>query len=333
MKSALTHTQIEDLLLYCGADKLQMWKGNKIQFCCPIHGESNPSCGIDSDFSPPDEPTEHYQVFHCFSCGESGTIPTFVKKSLPDQFKTYKKVYQFLKDRYEVSFQYHYDPETKTIKRYEDQYDIPEETRHILPMSTLAPFRSGKETYQYFFDRGFDKADMREFKIGRDLQSQTITMPVFWEDGQLAGVIGRYIDPARRKNARFKIYSFPKGSLLFPLDKFEANGTVILVEAIFDVIMLRRWGFFNTLATMGDGFSRQQADLVLERCNKVIPLFDNDAGGDVARKLVEKRLKGKCLISYPSYYPEYGKDPCEWGETETVKVIQSAGRKKNIPRL
>lgn len=31
----LTKNQIEDLLNYIGVDKVQFWKGDKIQFCCP----------------------------------------------------------------------------------------------------------------------------------------------------------------------------------------------------------------------------------------------------------------------------------------------------------
>ena len=39
-RSLMTKEQVEDLLHYIGVDKIQEWKGNKIQFCCPIHGES-----------------------------------------------------------------------------------------------------------------------------------------------------------------------------------------------------------------------------------------------------------------------------------------------------
>lgn len=34
----LSKEQIEDLLDYIGVEKVQQWKGSKIQFCCPIHG-------------------------------------------------------------------------------------------------------------------------------------------------------------------------------------------------------------------------------------------------------------------------------------------------------
>lgn len=37
-RTALTKEQIEDLLEYIGVEKVGQWKGDNIQFCCPIHG-------------------------------------------------------------------------------------------------------------------------------------------------------------------------------------------------------------------------------------------------------------------------------------------------------
>lgn len=334
--SGLSKDQVIDLLEYIGVESIMPWKGDNIQFCCPIHGESHPSCGISLDYSPDDRPNEHYQVFHCFSCGEGGTLPRFLQKSLPDQFKNIKEAKQFLKSRYNVSYSYSFDPETRRIVRYEDRYSEElEPRRHELPRSSLAPFKSGKETYQYFFDRGFDREDVKKFMIGRDLDSETVTVPAFWEDGTLAGIIGRYIDPNRPKNMRFKIYQFPKGSLIFPLDKLEViNNTIIGCESMFDAILLHKWGFPNAVAMMGDGMSRQQADQIASRCKVFIDLFDHDKGGATAREIAKRRLGKRVLYLTPSYYPERGKDPSDWGELETVRVIRSASFiGSGIPRL
>lgn len=337
MSNMMTKEQIEDLLdNVVETPSRRDWKGNKIQFCCTVHGESHPSCGINIDFTPDDRPNDHFQVVHCFSCGFSGTIPWFVFKSLPDRFKSIKEVEEFLKKRYGVTYAYTYDPKTQTIKRYEDFGQEQKNTRFELPKYKLAPFKSGKQTYQYFFDRGFDKEDMQKFMIGRDLESETITIPAFWEDGVLAGVIGRYIDPNRPKNMRFKIYEFPKGSLIYPLDKIEViNDTLIGCESMFDVIKLHKWGFPNAIAMMGDGMSRQQADQIVSRCKVFIDLFDNDKGGLEARRIAKRRLGNRVMYLTPTYYPEHGKDPSDWGELETVKVIKSASflGAKLIPRL
>lgn len=335
MTNMMSKDQIEDLLVYLGSSKLTQWKGDKIQACCPIHGESNPSFGINVDFSPPDKPQEHYQVFNCLSCHAHGTIPWLVHQSLPDQFKTVKDAIQWLKDKYGVEYAYHYDPKTKTLKRYEEFYEEVVEKRFTVPMSKLAPLKSGKQTFQYFFDRGFDKEDMKEYMIGRDLANETVTIPVFWEDGELAGIIGRYIDPSRPKNKRYRIYEFPKSELLYPLDKLEvSDDTLILVEGQFDAMMLRKWGYFNVLATFTNAISRHQVDLIVSKCSKVITLFDYDEGGDIARENTDRVLGSKINVFHPTWYPRKGKDPAEWGEKNTVKVIKSAewSRRKTIPR-
>ena len=135
---------------------------------------------------------------------------------------------------------------------------------------------------------------------------------------------------------RFKIYEFPKGSLIYPLDKLEViNNTIIGCESMLDVIKLHKWGYPNAVAMMGDGMSKQQADMIVSRCKVFIDLFDNDKGGLEARRIAKRRLGNRVMYLTPTYYPEKGKDPSDWGELETVKVIKSASflGAKSIPRL
>jgi DNA primase len=336
-----TKEQIEDLLTnVLDTPKMCSWKGDTIQFCCTIHGESNPSCGINLDYCTHDEPNLHGQVFNCFSCGESGSIAWLVYKSLPDRFKSVSQAEKFLKQKYGVSTKLLNTPdEGVLIHRYEDKFidvDKMADQQEVKPMSTLAPLKSGKQTYQYFFERGFDREDMKKYMIGRDLVEKTVTIPIFWENKKLAGVIGRYIDPKRPKNSRFKIYDFKRSSLIYPLDKVEpVNDTLILVEACFDVIMLNKWGFPNAIATMTNKVSKEQARQIRDRCSKLIVLCDLDERGDLLMKTAKKYLGKDIQFLTPTYRPECGKDPCEWGELETVKVIHSAtflGMSK-LPRL
>lgn len=326
-----TKEQIEDLLdNVLRTPKRQQWKGNKIQFCCTVHGESHPSCGINIDFSP--NVGEHYTVFHCFACGEGGSIPWLVYKSLPDRFHNVKEAQDFLNNRYgvnEVAFTY--NSRTKQITLYEDFSDK-KKKRFEADRIQLALFKSGKETYKYFFNRGFTIEDMQSFKIGRDLENRTVTIPCFYEDGVLAGIIGRYISSKRLKNERFKIYAFPKGSTLFPLDHLKVvNDTVIIVEGMFDCMMMHKWGFRNCLAIMTNGISPFQVAKIRTLCSKVILLLDNDERGKDGERIAKKKLRNSgVIIMTPTYYPESGKDPCEWGKEETTKVVESAS---SISRL
>ena len=186
------------------------------------------------------------------------------------------------------------------------------------------------------FVNALTKEDMKKYSIGRDLKEETVTIPVFWEDKKLAGVIGRYIDPNRPKNSRFKIYDFKRSSLIYPLDKVEpVYDTLILMEACLDVIMLNKWGYPNAIATMTNKVSREQAKQIKDRCSKLIVLCDLDDRGVKLLDTANKYLSKDVQICIPTYTPEKGKDPCEWGELETIKVIESAKYMglSNLPRL
>lgn len=329
MTNLLTKEQIEDLLHYIDIDKVQQWKGDKIQFCCPIHGESHPSCGINAHYQK-DFHSPVTQVFNCFSCHESGELDWFLYKSMPDKFRTVGQARKFIQSRYGVDL-------TKRkrlvavnrISYYEDNFvdlDVVEK-RKVIPRSHLAIYKSGKETYSYYFKRGFDKSDMKEYMIGRDLENETVTIPVFYEDGELAGIIGRYINPHRRHGERFKIYdNFNRGMLIYPLDKLEViDDTLIMVESMLDVQAMRKWGIKNVFALMGSSLTSAQADLIKSRCSRVIDLLDNDDGGERAREKARKKL-GKSIMYLTVKYPDlkYGKDPTEWGEKRTKETLKTA---------
>lgn len=319
MKTALDRDDIIDLLenvLDTEVVESSKVKGD-IMFNCTIHGESNPSAGVSVEKG----------VFNCFSCHARGSISWLVYKSLPDDYKNLAQVDHFLKERYGVDFEKIDRDFSEGIKRYEDFLNTENQIveRFELPLYKIAPYKSGKETYQYFFDRGFTKDTLISFKIGRDLKSKTVTIPVFWEDKKLAGIIGRYIDPNRPKNQRYKIYEFPKGSLLFPLDKYKAteDNTVILVEGILDAVWLHQLGFHNALSILGNGMSKEQAKLVKRRARKVIDMFDNDEGGIISRDIA-KKLLGKSISYYTVEYPEGKKDPQDCNLDEIVKMITNA---------
>lgn len=334
MRSTLTQDEAEDLLEYIGCNKIGFWKGSKISACCPVHSETRPSFGIDIDFSPDDNPNLHLAVCNCFSCGFHGTIPWLLVNTIHDECPNISAAERWIKERYGVKFDYATDDSGNfSVVRYEDQYDVKPVERQVKELTKIAPFRSGKETYQYFFDRGFDKEDMRKFKIGRDLINETVTFPVFYEDGKLAGVIGRYIDPKRKHNERYKIYEFERSHLVYPADKVEViNDTIIGCEGMFDVLALHKWGYTNAVSLMGASMSKKQANWIASHCRKYISLHDNDDGGESLFESTKEKLKGRVLVLRPTYYPTNGKDPCEWGYKKTRRVIESALFGRRISR-
>lgn len=332
MSNLLDRDQIIDLLEnVLGTFVTEASKSKSdIQYNCQIHGESTPSAGVSVEKN----------LFNCFSCHARGNLSWLVYKSLPDEFRSLTQVNHYLKERYGV------DLETETtkidikdgIKRYDDflNNEKEEKTRFTMSRYKIAPFKSGKETYRYFYDRGFSEETLVSFNIGRDTRSKTVTIPVFWEDKELAGIIGRYIDPNRPKNQRYKLYEFPKGSTMFPLDKLEVgeDKTIILVEGILDALWLHQLGFKNTLSILGNGMSKEQAKIVKSKARSVIDMFDRDTGGETARKIARNML-GSDMIYYTTEYPEGRYDPqdCNLGEIQTMIDNKVNVRARKITRL
>ena len=250
-------------------------------------------------------------------------------KAMPERFKSFGFAMNFLKSRYGLEFHsFKKKANLIHIKRYGESEAVKESKRQVQSRYSLAVYKSGKETYKYFFNRGFTKEDMKEYMIGRDLQNKTVTIPVYYEDGELAGVIGRYISKNRAHNERYKIYNFEKSKVLFPIDKVEVvDDTLIIVESQFDCMMMRKWGMKNVLATMGGTISKAQANIIAGKCSKVALLFDNDEGGRKATEKAVRLLKGRVRI-LPFTYPDesLGKDPSEWGEDATYKCVCSIGK-------
>lgn len=322
MKTRLTQEDIEDLLSVCGTSPTVWNAHGNMQVCCPIHGEVHPSCGVSSD----------KQVFNCFSCGASGSFPWMLYLSQPDQFPSYKSAVEFIQNEYGAT--YEVSEKSHDIMRYEDvkeeKYVFKEKT---IPRYKIAPYMSGKETYKYFFNRGFTEEDMREFMIGRDLIHKTVTIPVFNEEDELLGVLGRYISKDRLKNERYKIYDhFNRGNYLYPLNKFEENGTIILLEGQFDAIRMHSLGYHNALAKMGLELTKPQARWIKNHCDRVIDICDNDNRGREALEADAEMLKGVRVLRVD--YPDYGKDPCEWEEDDIRDMIENAGnRNRKIKRF
>lgn len=328
MQTELSREQIKDLLRHAGVTKIIDRGKKNIQFCCPVHGESTPSMGIRIEDT----------VCHCFSCHWSGNIQWLLFKTCPDEFKSVYEVERWIKEKYNVDLGKYAVDFSKNLRRYddnEDEYEEIEEKQHELPRHFLAPFKSGKETYKYYFDRGFNKKDLIYFNVGRDLENETVTIPVYNPDSTLCGVVGRYIDPNRPKNARYRVYEFPKGKITYPIDKLVIqDDTLILVEGILDAMWLHKHGYTNAQSILGNGLTYEQCDLLTQYdFSTVILAFDKDKGGDTAIQIAKKRLGDNYTYKLVTY-PEGVKDVQEMTKEQLDEMFARVKNgKRSIRRI
>lgn len=331
--NAMSEAQIRDLLDYIGVEKIKHTNGRgNIMFCCPVHNESNPSSGINIDL----------QVFNCFSCHYKGSIPWFLVGALPDEFPNLYLAEKFIRDRYDVDYE-SYDTEwrEKGAVRFSEDSDEFENvvSKFTQPLLKIAPYKSGKETYSYFYERGFDKHDVKKYKIGRDLKNETITIPVFWEDDKLCGVIGRYIDPSIPSNMRYKVYDFPKSDILYPINFYQSKrDRVYLVEGNLDALWCHKHGATEVLALQTNAISKAQAQWILDNnIHEVVDMTDNDKMGAYATDSIKKAFKDKPikLLTCKHLYPSHAKDPQDCNLEELWHMINhpKSNLVKSAPRF
>lgn len=279
--------------------------------------------------------------FNCFSCHASGGLEWLVMQSLPDTFKNFYEVDKFIRDRYNVDLSSYDVTLAKNLRRYGDTIPSPDPRgeKKIIPKSFIAPFKSGKETYKYFYNRGFTKETLQHFKIGRDLENKTVIIPLFYDnENELAGCIGRYIDPNRRKNERYKIYEVNTGSLVFPQDKCKPlDDVLIVVEGTLDAIYMHQLGYTNTFATLTNAISTTQTQWVKKQnATKLLDLTDNDDMGNIATSIIKQKL-GKTLqiINAKQFYPDGCKDPNDCTKEQIDTLIHKAlhSNKKALKRM
>jgi DNA primase len=76
---------------------------------------------------------------------------------------------------------------------------------------------------------------------------------------------------------------FSKGSTLFGIDlaakAIGRTGTAIICEGYTDVIALHMAGFENAVATLGTALTREHAQRLGRRCERIVLLFDGDTAG------------------------------------------------------
>ena len=327
--------------------------GDNIQMCCPFHGETRPSCGINV----------YTEVGYCFSCGETFTLAKLVAhcKGWTNSFRDkdgntyenydYNKADEWLEEKYNIEKKV-ITKENMGIIRIEDDVEEEEQEdvnkRHEMSKLKLAVFKSGKVVHSYFLERGFTKETAKKFLIGWDAKRMRITMPVLWEDGVPCGVIGRAVLEMKINGERnpefYRIYkkgndfkyhiydNFPVGDIIYPLPYFKpVDDMAILVEGQFDAIWGHEQGFPQFASTLGSKLTYNRR---LGRCKqieilqkfgvkKVLLLRDPDEAGRKGAEHDYKLLRKEGMIVYGTDYPEGKTDPQELTAEEIQSMIDN----------
>lgn len=144
--------------------------------------------------------------------------------------------------------------------------------------------------------------------------------------GKIIGFSGRCLDDSGPKymNSPESVV-FKKGSNFFGLNlasrEISKKGRVIVSEGNFDLVMLHKHGFPESLAVLGSGFTEKHASMLSRFSDNVYLLFDGDDGGrKITWRALELFLPSK-VHPKVAILPE-GEDPDSFLETNGGEALQ-----------
>ena len=291
-----------------GYVKLQK-KGSNLFGLCPFHHEKSPSFSVS--------PSK--QMYHCFGCGVSGNVITFVM-----EYENYSFVeaLKYLADRAGVELpEPEYSGEAKKradtkailleINKAAAQYFYVQLLRpqggHALTYlkdrklsdDTIKAFGLGysnkysDDLYKYLKSKGY-KDDMIsqaglisiDEKYGvHDKFWNRVMFPIMDVNSRVIGFGGRVMGDAKPKYLNSpETIIFDKSRNLYGLNRARKSRKpyFLLCEGYMDVISLHQAGFTNAVASLGTALTPGHAALIKRYVNEVYLTYDSDEAGTKA---------------------------------------------------
>lgn len=281
-------------------------KGGNYWACCPFHNENTPSFSVSGS----------KQMYHCFGCGVSGNVYTFVMKY---ENYSFQEAVKLLADRAGVKLpEIEYSEEQKkkanrrarllevnreAAKFFFYQLRSPRGTIGIqylkkreLTDETMQKFglgyagKNGAELIQYLRQRGFEDelirdAGLASFSEKHGLLSQfwnRVMYPIQDVNGKVIGFGGRVMGDGEPKYLNSpETPVFDKRRNLYGLNyaRKARSGNMILCEGYMDVIAMHQAGFTQAVASLGTAFTPEQANLLRRYTDSVLLAYDSDGAG------------------------------------------------------
>lgn len=275
---------------------------------CPFHDDKIPSLSVSRKAD--------VWLWHCFACRIGGTVIDFVMKK---EGLSLRETYRRLGELSGAA-----EPAVRSLGLLKEVADFYHKTffedkrgreylksRGIRSDETLRSFKVGFASgvlKKVFIDKHSLKS-LKDLGVLNDLGNEvfynSVTVPLFDQDGAVAGLYGR--------NVSLKRHLYLKGPHRGLLNRQGASGTrkVILTESVLDAMSLYELGVRNVLACYGtSGFTEFHKELLeKERVGEVEICFDNDTAGQAAARSLAARLWPLKIKCASVKFPEGVKDP------------------------
>ncbi|MBD3260873.1 MAG: toprim domain-containing protein [Candidatus Altiarchaeales archaeon] len=232
----------------------------------------------------------------------------------------------------------------RPFKLLEEAGEKREHPRFTLPPSVLAAYSLsadngiGYRAIDYWGKCSREQAD--EYKLGYDRKHHRIIVPVFHEDNVLAGLVGRTMLKGVVGN---RWYNYDKGKFktgraILGIHRPIKDAPIVVVEGPGDYINLTAMGIPNVYCIFGSEFTNWQVDNIVKWNKPVVPMFDFDKPGFIAKRKFIKAVAHRVKIwgfEYPSAaFDENGKaDPGAIPHDEAEFLLSTFSEATKIKRL
>ena len=282
-------------------------KGSNHWGCCPFHNEKTPSFAV----------SENKQMYHCFGCGESGNVYTFLMKyenfSFPEAIKA-------LADRAGVALpeMEYTEEQKKRASRRQRLLDVNKDAatffyyqlrksphgeiglaylrKRELTDETMKKFglgyagKNGAELVAYLRKKGYRDEEIRNAGLATysersGLVSQfwnRVMYPIQDVNHRVIGFGGRVMGEGEPKYLNSpETDIFDKRRNLYGLNyaRTARASNMILCEGYMDVIAMHQAGFGQAVASLGTAFTPEQAHLIHRYAEQVLLAYDSDGAG------------------------------------------------------
>lgn len=274
---------------------------------CPFHSEKTPSFSV----------SRGKQFYHCFGCGKSGSVITFLMEyegmgfqdavkelagragiPLPEMEQTEesRKKADFRNQMFEACkeaaryYFYRLKKEPKALE-YFKRRELSEET--ILKFGLGYAPVTKRELYDYLKQKGFADEVLKECGLvrfdeksgARDYFFHRVMFPIMDANSRVIAFGGRVLgdgEPKYLNSPETKIFDKSRNLYGLFLARKSRRKEFLLCEGYMDVIALHQAGFDNAVASLGTAFTMKQAGLIKRYTDTVLLTYDSDGAGKKA---------------------------------------------------
>lgn len=313
-------------------------KGSNHFGLCPFHNEKSASFSVN----------QARQMYHCFGCGKSGNVITFIMEY--ENF-TFPEALKLLADRAGVTL-----PEIEYSKEEREKDNL--KARILEAYKEAGKYYyyqlrsdAGKRAMEYFKNRGLSDETINKFGLGyaitgRNMMYRYLTskgyddkvlreMRIFYmneKEGMTDMFWNRAIFPIMDVNHRVIAFGgrvmgqgepkylnspetmvFDKGRNLYGLNhaRTSRKDNLIVCEGYMDVISLHQAGFNQTVGALGTALTSGHVNLLKRYTENVLLCYDNDGAGVKANLRAIPILRGAGVSAKVIDLSPY-KDPDEF---------------------